>query len=160
MPFFFESKIQKMKERITIQEIVAMNNTPKAKALIVKYGYSPAKNYDDLIYKLFRFTKEYQQEALEELSQIHPHKDLILNYNCKPSVPVKESKSNFHGDSTYCSCPHCRLKRLEMEHYPIYSNAEGNAMNNQKNSGIMEYLPAIAMISVVSAVLIVAMKNA
>lgn len=149
-----------MKERITLQELIAMNNTPKAKALIVKYGYSPAKNYDDLIYKLFRFTKEYQQEALEELSNIHPHKDLILEFDLNKSA-IKEDKSNFNGDyNRSCPCPNCRrMTTMGMGTLPIYSNAEGNMINNQKQTGIMEYLPAIAMISVVSAVLIVAMKN-
>lgn len=147
-----------MKERITLQEIVAMNNTPKAKALIVKYGYSPARNYDDLIYKLFRFTKEYQQEALEELSNIHPHKDLILNYNCKPVAP-KEVKSNFEGHyDPYCSCPNCRKMRMMSGAYPnyAYSNVEGETPKNDWK----DIIPSIVLVSLVSAVLITAMKTA
>lgn len=151
-----------MKERITLQEIVAMNNTPKAKALIVKYGYSPAKNYNDLIYKLFRFTKEYQQEALEELSNIHPHKDLILNYNCKPTVSSQESKSIYDGGySDYCQCPTCRrMKIMNGRSYhlpPIYSNADGSISN--KKADLKDFIPMIVIFGFVSAVLVTAMKN-
>ena len=41
-----------MNQRISLQELVAINNTPKAKALLVKYGYKPARSYNDLIKKL------------------------------------------------------------------------------------------------------------
>ena len=39
-------------EKISLQELIAINNTPKAKALIIRYGYEPAQNYEDLVYKL------------------------------------------------------------------------------------------------------------
>ena len=51
-----------MKENISLQELIAINNTSKAKALVVKYGYAPARNYNDLIQKLFRLTKEHRED--------------------------------------------------------------------------------------------------
>ena len=47
-------KIQfKMKQNISLQELIAINNPSKAKALVVKYGYRPARNYNDLIISKF-----------------------------------------------------------------------------------------------------------
>lgn len=134
-----------MKERITLQELVALNNTPKAKALVIKYGYSPAKNYDDLIYKLFRFTKEYQEDALRELAELHPHKDLILQYNCKPMATDKKLEAP-------CQCPNCRMKRGE----GTFSNADGS---NFKLETMKEWLPMVAIVGIVSAILVTAIKN-
>ena len=57
-----------MQEKISLQELIALNNTQQAKNLIKKYGYRPARNYDDLIQKLYRFTKENREEALKELA--------------------------------------------------------------------------------------------
>lgn len=153
-----------MRERITLQEIVAMNNTPKAKALLVKYGYSPARSYDDLIKKLFRFTNEYKHEALEELSKIHPHKDLILSFNCNPKqVPTKEDKSNFDGEfSPYCSCPECRrMRMMGNSHVPFYSGADGSSIttNEYKRNHLMENITAIALVTALSLVFVTAMKK-
>ena len=94
-----------MQERISLQELIAYNNTPKAKALIIKYGYQPAKSYKDLMYKLFRLTKEYREEGIKELAKLHPHKDLILNYNMpivkQEEQPVKTKSRNGFSNFEY-----------------------------------------------------------
>jgi hypothetical protein len=64
-----------MKQNISLQELIAINNPSKAKSLVIKYGYRPARNFNDLIQKLFRLTKEYREDALKDLVDIHPHKD-------------------------------------------------------------------------------------
>lgn len=150
-----------MKERITLQQLVAYNNTPKAKALIVKYGYKPAKSYNDLTYKLFRFTKDFKEEALQELAKIHPHKELILNYECKmpdtEKVEVltsKNTKSNFEGEwGDECQCRECRRKR--MMGMQNFMNFEGE--NNvpqiktpESNPSIMTMFPLIAISGIVA----------
>jgi len=110
-----------MKQNISLQELIAINNPSKAKALIVKYGYKPARNYNDLIYKLFRLTKEHREDALKDLAELHPHKDLILNYFCAS----KEEKSNVEGkdNNSDCNCPSCALSRMKMFGF---SNLEGD----------------------------------
>ena len=78
--------------KISLEELIAVNNTPKAKALVIRYGYEPAVNYQDLVQKLHRVKREYREEALEEMADLHPHKDLILHYN-----EPKEAKSSACG---------------------------------------------------------------
>jgi len=144
-----------MKENISLQELIAINNTSKAKALVVKYGYRPARNYNDLIQKLFRLTKEHREDALKDLVDIHPHKDLILNY-AMPVPVVTENKSNCDGD-TMCSV--CSAKAKEK-----YMNFEGEVSNDKTNSNVnsdwKSMLPVIAITSLVTASLVVALKSA
>ena len=143
-----------MKENISLQELIAINNTSKAKALVVKYGYRPARNYNDLIQKLFRLTKEHREDALKDLVDIHPHKDLILNY-AMPVPVVTENKSNLDGDNM---CPVCKANQNK------YLNFEGEVSNDKTNSNVnsdwKSMLPIIAITSLVTASLVVALKSA
>jgi len=143
-----------MKENISLQELIAINNTSKAKALVVKYGYRPARNYNDLIQKLFRLTKEHREDALKDLVDIHPHKDLILNY-AMPVPVVTENKSNCEGDNM---CPVCKANQNR------YLNFEGEVSNDKTNSNAnsdwKSMLPIIAITSLVTASLVVALKSA
>jgi hypothetical protein len=143
-----------MKENISLQELIAINNTSKAKALVVKYGYRPARNYNDLIQKLFRLTKEHREDALKDLVDIHPHKDLILNY-AMPVPVVTENKSNLDGDNM---CPVCKANQNR------YLNFEGEVSNDKTNSNVnsdwKSMLPIIAITSLVTASLVVALKSA
>ena len=124
-------------EKISLQELIAINNTPKAKALIIRYGYEPAQNYEDLVYKLFRLTKEYKQEALQDLAELHPHKDLILNYFQRPECD--------------CQKPEKIRKRIgrrysNFEMSDDYIDAEGEKDNlDNKVNGIEKYMPLIAI---------------
>lgn len=99
-----------MKERISLQELIAVNNPSKARALVVKYGFRPARNTNDLIYKLFRITKDNGEEGLKDLAQIHPHKDLLdWDKNDKSSFSsCCGTTSSFNGDSysNACGCQH------------------------------------------------------
>jgi ubiquitin len=139
-----------MSQNISLQELIALNNTPKAKALIVRYGYRPARSFNDLIHKLFQFTKEYKEEALKELAEIHPHKDLILNY--AQIIPVvEEKKSNCNGDDM---CSVCKAKQTMM-------SFEGTNTNTNLTQGtdIKSLLPIIAMTSIVTAVFVAVLKR-
>ncbi len=122
-------------ENISIQELIALNNTPKAKALIVKYGYDPARNYDDLVYKLFMLTKDYKEEALKDLAELHPHKDLILNYfgksECDCDEKVKSIISRFSNK-----------KYSNFEYADEYIDFNGSK-NKSDESKIKEYLPMV-----------------
>jgi hypothetical protein len=133
-----------MQEKISLQKLVALNSTTKSKKLIVDYGYKPARNYNDLISKLYRFTKDYREEALKELANIHPHKDLIMNYFC---VSNSEPKSNAYGDNktTDCQCLSCQLARMKM-----YANFDGNENTSKEN--LQSYIPMILIGGLVSLV--------
>ena len=124
-------------EKISLQELIAINNTPKAKALIVKYGYEPAQNYDE-IYKLFRLTKDYRKEALKDLADLHPHKELILNYFQRPECTCQNQPEKIRR----------RIGRRysNFEYSDDYIDVEGdkNNLENKINS-IEKYMPMIAI---------------
>ena len=149
-----------MKERISVQELIALNSTPQAKALIIKYGYSPAKNYKDLSYKLFRFTKDFKEDALKELSAIHPHKDLILNYNSNPII--EDKKSNFDGSyfGHGCQCRECRLKRILANPNQMLSFEGELTEPKVKEAGFSTMIPTLIIAGLVSTVLVVAIRGA
>jgi hypothetical protein len=94
-------------EKISIQEYIAYNNRPMAQKMLVKYGLKTAKNPMDMERKLVSLTRDYKEEFLKELANIHPDKELILKYADK-----KDEKSNFCGCSgfdgektcSFCGC--------------------------------------------------------
>jgi hypothetical protein len=158
--FSFLKKTLPMKQNISLQELIAINNPSRAKALVVKYGYRPARNYNDLIQKLFRLTKEHREDALKDLVDIHPHKDLIIHYAMPMPIPVAtETKSNANGYNTSdCQCPSCQLARVKM-----YSNFEGTentpAPKNSTNSDWKSMLPLIAITSLVTAIMVTTIRR-
>jgi len=142
-----------MKQTISLQELIAVNNPSKAKALVVKYGYRPARSYNDLIQKLFILTKEHREDALKDLVEIHPHKDLILHYSMPLSVE-NETKSNCDGDNL---CASCKSKR---EKFVNFEGLENTSSNSQKKYDLKELLPIIAITSLVTTTLVIALKSA
>ena len=145
-----------MKQNISLQELIAINNPSRAKALIVKYGYRPARNYNDLIQKLFRLTKEHREDALKDLVDIHPHKDLIIHYAMPMPIPVvTETKSNCDGD-TMCSVCTAKVKEKYMN---FEGDVAGNTTTPNVNSDWKSMLPLIAITSLVTASLVIAIKS-
>lgn len=143
-----------MNRNISLQELIAINNTPKAKALVVKYGYKPARSYNDLIKKLTIFTREHREDALRELVEIHPHKELILNYSIQNPI-IEEQKSNCNGDTM---CTKCMQKQqfnnFEGESTAISLNNTADK-NNTLNNDWKSMLPMIAVTSLVTASLVI-----
>lgn len=144
-----------MNKGISLQELVAVNNTPKANALIIQYGYAPAKNIDDLVGKLKDLTRDYREEGLMQLASLHPHKDLILH------ASSDESKSNACGGgySNACGCSgadgsasnnHGKgCRRPECKGYSNFEYAEdyidftGKKSQNDPMQQLQQYLPLI-----------------
>ena len=144
-----------MKQNISLQELIAINNPSKAKALIVKYGYRPARNYNDLIQKLFLLTKEHREDALKEFVEIHPHKDLILHY-AMPIPVVTEAKSNCDGDTM---CPVCKAKQEQRFAGFDGTDVSNNSNTPNVNSDWKSMLPFIAVTSFVTASLVIILKG-
>lgn len=144
-----------MKQNISLQELIAINNPSRAKALVIKYGYKPARNYNDLIQKLFQLTREHRENALKDLVDIHPHKDLIIHY-AMPITVETENKSNCNGDTM---CPTCTATAKEK-----YMNFEGtdvskNTTTPNVNSDWKSMLPMIAITSLVTVSLVLILKG-
>jgi hypothetical protein len=144
-----------MNQRISLQELIAVNNTPKAKALIVKYGYKPARSYNDLIKKLTVFTREHREDALRELVDIHPHKDLILGFN--ESV-ISEQKSNCNGDVMCDSCM-AKQKTISFDGTPNTSINEEINKNQSYSNDWKSMLPLILITSLVTASLVMSLNK-
>ena len=142
-----------MKQTISLQELIAINNPSKAKALVVKYGYRPARSYNDLIQKLFVLTKEHREDALKDLVDIHPHKDLILHYSM-PTIVESEPKSNCEGDNM---CASCKAKK---EQYLNFEGVDTTPVKTQTKYDLKELLPIIAITSLVTTTLVIALKSA
>ena len=143
-----------MKQNISLQELIAINNPSKAKSLIVKYGYRPARSYNDLIHKLFQLTSEHREDALKDLVDIHPHKDLILHY-AMPTVIATETKSNCDGDTMCSKCKERQEKYINFEGTDVATNSTTPNINSDWKS----LLPIIAVTSLVTASLIVVLKG-
>jgi hypothetical protein len=143
-----------MKQNISLQELIAINNPSKAKSLIVKYGYRPARSYNDLIHKLFQLTSEHREDALKDLVDIHPHKDLILHY-AMPITVATETKSNCDGDTTCTKCMEKKEKYMNFEGTDVATNSTTPNINSDWKS----LVPIIAVTSLVTASLIVLLKG-
>jgi hypothetical protein len=123
--------------QISLQELVAVNSTPKSRALLVKYGYQPARNIDDLVDKLFVFTRDYEDQAIKEMSAIHPHKDMVLHYAneeikmlpvVEPLGSAKQTHSNF-----------------DMEQYLDFMGKNAASKTASPMEKLNEYLPILVV---------------
>jgi len=142
-----------MNKRISIQELVALNNTPKANALVMKYGLRPAQDMPDLVNKLKYITMEYKEEALMDMAELHPHKDL-LDFIRKESEPTSNAcgcsssadgtNPNGHGKS--CQCKDCK-KYSNFEYADDYLDADGSSSPKQKDmmNQFAQYMTMIAV---------------
>lgn len=152
-----------MRERISLQELVAYNNTPKAKALIKQYGYEPARNHNDLVDKLIQMTRDYKEEALEDLALLHPHRDLIMNYSKRPLVqPMRPNTSllNENGHGAGCKCPKCvrdTFSNFDLEEYIDFIGSKSK--NKSEKNTLNEYIPIIAVAGLFALTITVIGKN-
>lgn len=112
----------KIPHKISFIKYVAYNNTPEARRLIVKFGQMPAKNIQELEARLAYVVKEFKQEALSAIANIHPDKDLILQYAGKSQMTGQ------HGNGEYvysnaCGCDShscngkCKCKKDEHSNF-------------------------------------------
>lgn len=128
-------------EKISIQEYIAYNNRPMAQKMLVKYGLKSAKNPMEMERKLISLTRDYKEEFLKELANIHPDKDLILKYADKV-----EEKSNFCGCSgfdgektcSFCGCSSfdgtTNNQKTPAESKPVESK---NSLFKNENLGVI-----------------------
>lgn len=131
-------------EKISIQEYIAYNNRPMAQKMLVKYGLKPAKSPMDMERKLISLTRDYKEEALRELANIHPDKELILKY-----ADREEKKcgfcgcSGFDGDNTssFCGCSgfdgETKKENTNKSLEATPSNQTGNTLLKSENLGVV-----------------------
>tara|TARA_R110002012_G_scaffold249776_1_gene427381 strand:- start:369 stop:773 length:405 start_codon:yes stop_codon:yes gene_type:complete len=64
---------------ITLYDYLAYNVPNECQDLLMRYDIPTAQNEDELTENLKQFVRVYKEDALEQLSEIHPDKDLIMD---------------------------------------------------------------------------------
>lgn len=83
--------------KISLPTIVAYNSTPQAQKLIVQHGYPRANNVRELEVRIAQVIKEFGDKGLSEVAKIHPHRDLILQYNAVKMMEGGSKDSQYHN---------------------------------------------------------------
>lgn len=156
-------------KNITLMTVVASGSTKSAQALLAKHGIPKAKSYADLEMKLCKlwYNSEDKIQIEKELAEIHPHKKWLLE-RLQPATPAitEEVKiepvieqSSFEGYQNpnqansypnHCNCPIC-IEQMK-------SSFDGSKNKESKANSFMDYMPAIAMVSIVVVGLVVVLK--
>jgi hypothetical protein len=85
--------------RIALPTIIAYNSTEQAQRLITtKFGYPRARNVKELELRLAQIIKGFP-DGLKTIAQIHPDKDLILQYNAPNMMEGGVSNGNYYNSS-------------------------------------------------------------
>lgn len=66
-----------------IYQYIANSNPELSAALCNKYGYS-CNNIDDVVGAFYDITNRYGEQALKEITDLHPDKELVLELHSKP----------------------------------------------------------------------------
>ncbi len=103
---------------ITLYEYLAYNVPNECQNLLQRYDVVPAQNEQELVNSLKQYVNVYGYEALENLAEIHPDKDLIAEL-ANIATPYEGKKESEYLNATGT------LDRI--------SNIESNMMSN-KNS--------------------------
>ena len=78
---------------ITLYEYLAYNVPNECQDLLSRYDIPSAQNEDELTSNLKQFVRVYREDALEQLSEIHPDKDLIMQM-AELSTPYEGNKTD------------------------------------------------------------------
>ena len=96
---------------ITLYEYLAYNVPSECQDLLSRYDIPTAQNEDELTSNLKQFVRVYREDALEQLSEIHPDKDLIMEM-AELSTPY-EGKKNDANEYLNASGTIDRISTLE-----------------------------------------------
>lgn len=140
--------------KLTLAETIAHRNPEVANQFLIKYGYPASSNRDEVALKLNSFILNHEGDALKELGNIHPDRELLFsNFTSEQPAPeikvdVAPIKSKFKHTHHNC-CGHSNADGDE------YSNCGGgpsyNADGKNNPQGILanNMFPAIAMIGII-----------
>ncbi|MDB9959991.1 hypothetical protein OAD75_06350 [Gammaproteobacteria bacterium] len=66
---------------MNLYEYIAVNNSLGANELLKNYGLKPTRSIDEIINRLKIIVRKYKKDALQDISKIHPDKELISSFN-------------------------------------------------------------------------------
>lgn len=84
---------------ITLYEYLAYNVPNECQNLLQRYDVVPAQNEQELVNSLKQYVNVYGYEALENLAEIHPDKDLITEL-ANIATPYKGQKESEYLNAT------------------------------------------------------------
>jgi|TARA_R110000822_G_C15306035_1_gene492389 hypothetical protein len=62
---------------MSLYEYIASNNSSGANELLKNYGFSSSRSIDEIIHRLKVIVRKYKKLALQDISEIHPDKELL-----------------------------------------------------------------------------------
>lgn len=108
---------------ITIYEYLAYNVPNDCVSLLERYDIVSAQNESELIEDLKAFVRQYKEEGLKELADIHPDKDLISEL-ANLSTPY-----NGKAESEYLNASGTLDRLSNIETSMMSGNNESNALS-------------------------------
>jgi len=100
-----------MKKPVPIEVYLAFNCPNQAQDLLMSNGIKPARNRKELVRKLNSYIVDGKENALKQLVEIHPDKDLILAYGTKTETSSSACGcSSADGGASACNCDSCKSK--------------------------------------------------
>ena len=66
---------------MNLYEYIAVNNSLGANELLKNYGLKPSRSIDELVQRLKQIVRKYKKTALQDLTSIHPDKELLSMFN-------------------------------------------------------------------------------
>mgnify|MGYP003110795778 CR=1 FL=1 len=70
---------------MSLYEYIALNNSHGANDLLGNYGFKATDSIDKLIDRLKMIVRKYKKIALQDISEIHPDKDLLSSFTISNS---------------------------------------------------------------------------
>ena len=86
----------------TLIDTIAHRNFAEAAQLMAQHGYSQAQNITQLTKQLAHFILVNGDEAIRQLSFVHPDKEMILDHQ---KANTNKGFSNFSGDGNFAGQP-------------------------------------------------------
>jgi hypothetical protein len=123
---------------------VAANNPYFVKSLAHKYGHELKKD-PNLSFVLEQLVAMHGEQALSEIINVHPDKDLFKDFY---SPKIEESKVNASGDTNTCGCNKCcKCKSNNNQEYLNMSGSEMFAKNKElvTNTNLLVFAGAIVI---------------
>lgn len=154
---------KKQKPHIPLLELIAINNTAKAREYLKKNNIEDALSYADLEDKLAVLYQDSKDKVAVEFAfaELHPHKDFILKYLAPPPTKTKviipENKASMegmYGGEALSNCegnPNCNCNKMKT------SNADGVEVVALKPVGEKTRFTSMELIAVVGIVAVVGM---
>lgn len=129
---------------ITLYEYLAYNAPNECQDLLLRFDIPNANNEDELTSNLKQFVRVYKEDALEQLSEIHPDRDLIMQMANDGTTPF-ESKPVDPAEYLNASGTIDRISTLE---HNMMSGNNNNNNNPITQSNILDKMDVILGIGI------------